>query len=310
MMSILNRLKKILFGLVLAAACGPGAVAFASLEHLNVVATNSIIEDLVRNIAGNDISLTALAKADSDPHTYEPKPEDNVKIAAADIIFENGLFLEPWMDKLYKASQSHAQRVKLSDGISLIVNQHNDRHEQNREYDPHIWHDVNNIRIMVKTIREALTKADPRHAQDYQKNAELYDQRLLELDQWITEQTARIPPARRKLVTSHDTFGYFARRYGFTVIGTVIGSATTEASDPSALQMAGLIKNIKSAGVTAIFVENTANPQLVKTVAREAGIAVAPELYSDALGRKGSPAETYIQMMRTNVETIVEALRS
>lgn len=301
-----SRLNKrlIVFVLVISAWCCVSASAAS--RGLHVVVTTSIIEDLVQNVAGQNATLTVLAGAHSDPHTYEPKPEDNVKIAQADIIFENGLYLEPWMDKLYKTSQSQAQRVVVSAGVPLIKSP-NYRHEKAMasEYDPHVWHDVSNVRLMVKTIRDIFVKVDPPRAQEYQRNAELYDQALMELDQWIATQVAHIPQERKKLVTSHDTFEYFARRYGFTIIGTVIGSATTEASDPSALEMTRLIKEIRLSGIKTIFLENAANPQLVKTLAREAGIQVAPELYADALGASG----TYIQMMRTNVRTIVEALQ-
>jgi ABC-type Zn uptake system ZnuABC Zn-binding protein ZnuA len=282
---------------------------------LTVVTTNSILDDLLRQVAGDWVESKVLVGANGDPHTFEPTPRDNVILKKADLIFENGLHLEPWMDKLYAASESKALRIKVTEGLPLLTMQSENESidhansSEHSESDPHVWHDVTNIYKMVQTIKEALVKAEPVHANEFQTNADRYTSQLKELDSWITKQVALIPETRRKLVTSHDTFGYFARRYGFQVIGAVVDSATTEAADPSAMKMVSLVWKIKSSQVPSIFVENVANPQMVEAVAKEAGVKVAPALYSDALGAKGSPAENYIGMMRYNVKTIVEALK-
>lgn len=175
------------------------------------------------------------------------------------------------------------------------------------EYDPHIWHDPNNAMAMVERIRDALVAADPANAATYEANAAAYLAELKELDAFVTAQVATLPAERRKLVTTHDTLGYFAQRYGFEVIGTALG-VTTETSDPSAGQIAELVGAIRAAGVPAIFVENVTNPALMETIAREAGVKLAPTLFTDALGEPGSEGATYLEMVRFNVTTIVTAL--
>ncbi len=309
-------MNKVLVGLLLAGLFFlSGLNRFVSADQtkvLNVLATNSILDDAVRQVAGDFVNVKVLVGPNGDPHTFEPTPQDNVLLKNAQIIFENSLYLEPWMDKLYKASQSQARRVRVTDGIKLIEKKdgHDDADEHKHfEFDPHVWHDVKNMDVMVVAVRDALIKEDPQHAAGYQKNAQHYLSKLTELDRWITEQVSMIPEDNRQLVTSHDTFSYFARRYGFKIVGAVVDSATTEAADPSALKIADLVKKIKSANVKAVFIENVANPQMVQAVASEAGVKVAPFLYSDALGEKGSAGENYIEMMRYNVRTIVEALK-
>ena len=182
-------------------------------------------------------------------------------------------------------------------------------HHDHEEHDPHVWHDVQNAIHMVEAIRDELVKVDPAHADKYQANAAAYLQQLQDLDKWVVEQVATLPEANRKLVTSHDTFGYFSRRYGFQVVGTALSSFSTEASDPSAADFAKLIEAIKAAKVPAIFAENVQNPKLMQRLAQEAGVKLAPPLYTDALGKEGSEGDTYIKMMRYNVTTIVNSLK-
>lgn len=176
------------------------------------------------------------------------------------------------------------------------------------EFDPHIWHDPNNAIVMVENIRDALIEADAAHAAEYQANAEAYIAELTALDAYIRQQVAAIPEAKRILVTSHDTFGYFADEYGFELLN-VLGSLSTEAADPGAGEIAELVAEIGASGVPAIFTENITNPALVEQVASEAGVIVAPTLYTDALGQPGTPGETYLGMLRYNVDTIAEALQ-
>ncbi len=276
-------------------------------KELNIVSTSSIIGDYVRNVGGDLISQTVLVGPNGDPHTFEPSPKDGVALKNADVIFEFGLNLEPWLDQLYLSSESKAQRYRVTGGLILIHGSDPDHDEI--EVDPHVWHDVGNAIIMVELIRDALMKADPEHAGQYRDHAEAYLKQLADLQDWIFQQIASLDKERRKLVTSHDTFGYFARRYGFQIIGAVVDSATTEAADPSAAKIAQLTEKIKSSGVPAIFVENVSNPQTAQAIARETGARVAPPLYSDALGEPGSEGEDYVKMMTHNVKTIVEALK-
>jgi zinc/manganese transport system substrate-binding protein len=270
---------------------------------LKVVATYSVVGDFVRTVAGDQVELTTLVGGDGDAHTFEPTPQDGVALAKADVIFENGVGFEGWLDKLYSSSGSKAQRVVVTKGMKL--READDKHE----HDPHVWHDVQNALHMVEAIRDELATADPANADKYKANAAAYLQQLRELDKWVVDQVATVPEARRKLVTSHDTFGYFSDRYGFTVVGTALASFSTEAADPSAAEFAKLCEAIRGAKVPAIFAENVQNPKLMQRLAQEAGVKLAPPLYTDALGKEGSDGDTYLKMMRHNVSTIVANLK-
>ncbi|MCG8347370.1 MAG: zinc ABC transporter substrate-binding protein [Chloroflexales bacterium] len=441
-------------------------------EPLKVVATYSILGDLVQNVVGDSglIELTVLVSPGGDAHTYEPTPRDSAALAEADILFENGLEFESWIDDLYAASGSTATRVAMADGISDLISSDGHNHDEedpvahaceyfeddpeavtadasgatptatipadhthyivtladgagtvslsreedaevsfflgsdvpftvsqadaevepelvepvadacaaiaivytydlapgdyvisfgsgadasvalvweeaghsegeehsheegeehgegevhgegeehaegeehghsHGEYDPHVWHDPNNAMVMVEAIRNTLVGADPSNADTYALNADAYLAELQALDAFIVEAVAQLPAERRKLVTSHDTFGYFARQYGFEIVGTALGSVTTEAADPSAGEIAELVESIQAVEVPAIFAENIANPALMETIAREAGVELAPTLYTDALGEPGSAGATYLEMVRHNVNTMVTAL--
>lgn len=227
----------------------------------------------------------------------------------ADLVFENGLEFETWLDDLYESSGSTALRIVVSDGIDPLPFEEHDPapDHENGESDPHIWHDPNNAVVMVENIRAALVEADPANADTYNANAEAYTAQLTELDAAIRKQVATIPEANRILITSHDTFGYFADEYGFE-ISSAIASFSTEAADPSAGEIAELVELIQAEGVPALFAENTTNPDLMQRIADEAGVVLAPNLYTDALGQSGTPGATYLEMMRHNVDTIAAAL--
>jgi ABC-type Zn uptake system ZnuABC Zn-binding protein ZnuA len=290
---------------LLAAACGPTPHP-ASSGKLKVVATFSILGDLVKNVAGDKIDLFILVGPDGDTHTYEPTPADDKTLAAADLIFENGLGFESWLDKLYTASAAKAKRIVVTQGVQpgkIAIGQ------EAGATDPHAWQDVTYAMRMVTLIRDGLVQADPANAKVYQDNAQAYLDQLKVLDQYILSQAGWLPAARRKLVTNHDALGYFAQRYGFQVIGTALSSVSTEAGDPSAADLAKLVNEIKHAGVPAIFTENVENSAVIDQVAQEAGVKVGPLLYTDALGQPGTAGETYLKMMRYNIDAIVPALR-
>lgn len=290
-------------GWVLLMACGaPAAQAPATSTRLKAVATFSIIADLVQNVAGDKIDLTTFVGADADVHDFEPAPSDVAKLAGAHIVFENGFGLESWLGNLYESSGSQAQRVVLANAVTLIDGAGNDR-------DPHIWQNPRNAMVMVKSIRDALVKADPNNAQTYQQNAAAYLTKLAALDVEIATTVDTLPKAKRKLVTSHDALGYFAQRYGFEIVGSVIASLNTEAGEPSAQDLVVLVNDIREQGVKAIFLESQSSPKLVERVASEAGVVIGPELYTDALGPAGSAGATYINAMRHNARAIVAALK-
>jgi zinc/manganese transport system substrate-binding protein len=289
--------------LLTCAITGLGLTA-ARAAKIKAVATTSIIGDVVKNVADNAVDLVVLVGPNGDAHEYEPVPADSVNMAKADIIFENSLGLEHWLDKLYFAGGSKAKRIVVSHGVFLRIFENNPR-----ETDPHAWQDVTNVILYAQNIRDALDAIDPAHKNLYDANAQNYIQKLQGLDAWVKRQVALIPADKRKLVTNHDALGYFARRYGFQIIGAVIPSATTEAADPSAKETVDLLNIIKSNRVHAIFSENMANPKLAQTLAKEAGVVVGPDLYTDALGPAGSDGETYEKMIKYNVGVFQKYLK-
>lgn len=310
--------RRTALGAVLAALALP-TVARAqtpAAAPLHVVATFSVLGDLTEAVGGDAIQLTTLIGPGVDAHTYDPSPADLAMLEQADVIVENGLGFEPWLDNFLDSTNFQGERIIASNGITprhADADEHEDEGAHDEEHDhggddPHVWHSVPNAIVMVENIRNGLQAADPDRASTYDANAAAKTADLQELDAWVREQVATLPEERRKLVTSHDTFGYFADAYGFQIIGTALGSLSTEAGDPSARQIAQLIAQIQESGVPAIFAENVANPDLMEAIAAEAGVALAPSLYSDALGAPGTPGDTYDGMMRSNVDTIVQAL--
>lgn len=291
-----------------------------------VVASFSILGDLARNVGGDHIDLRVLVPAGTDTHTFEPTPADSTTLAKANLIVEIGLGYEGWLDGLVKAAGTRATRVAVTQGMDLLrATAHADEKHAEKpsertpdkhaggehgsgEFDPHVWHDVQRAIHMTGVIRDALIQVDAANAARYRANADRYIAELQALDAWIVTRVGALPPERRKLVTSHDTFSYFARRYGFAIVGTALGSISTEASEPSAGAFAQLVKEIKAAGVPAIFAENVSNPKLMERLAAEAGVTLVPDLYTDALGPPGSAGDTYIKLMRHNVSAITTAL--
>ena len=286
-------------------------------NHLQVVASFSILGDLVRDVGGDTVQVTTLIGPGLDAHTYDPAPADLAVLESADVIFENGLGFEPWLDRFFDSAQPTGARVVVTEGITPRAagadhageDLEAEEGNEHGEFDPHVWHDVANAIVIVANIRDALIAADPANATVYETNAAATIADLEALDAWIREQAATVPEERRRLVTSHDTFGYFADAYGFTIVGTALGTLATEVGDPSARDIAMLIGEIEAAGVPVIFAENVSNPDLMASIAAEAGVSLAPTLYTDALGPADSPAATYDGMMRGNVSTIVDALR-
>ena len=280
---------------------------------LRVIVTYSVLGDLVKNVAADCAEIVILVGPDGDAHTFEPTPKDGIGLADADLVFENGIGFEPWLDKLHAASNSKARRVVVTQGLAILEGEcnHNDKVGEKHEHedDPHVWHEVENSIHMVGIIRDKLAEVDPVNSEKYKTNSTKYLKRLEALDLWVLAQVEILPKDRRKLVTSHDTFGYFANRYGFQVLGTLLSSFSTEASDPSPVTFAKLVDSIKAAKVPAIFAENTQNPKVMERLAREAGVKLAPPLFTDALGKPGSQGDTYENMIRSNVTTIVDALK-
>lgn len=313
-------------------ACGSQAASQGGGDERNrssVVASNSVVADLVENVGGEEVEVTTLVGPNEDVHNFEPSPAATRSLAEANVVFENGLQLEPWMDDLYESSGTAAQRVQVgeAEGIELLSagedeqgpggeGDHEEEHSEDEhghdhahgEYDPHVWHDPQNAVAMVSEIKAALSEADSGNADTYKRNAQQYISELEDLDAEVEEMVAGIPEEDRKLVTAHNTFGYYAEAYGFEIIGTSLESFSTEASDPSAGETAALADEIQETGVPAIFPENVSNEAVMERIASESGAKLAPPLYTDALGDPGGEAGTYVEMLRYNSQTISEAL--
>jgi manganese/iron transport system substrate-binding protein len=276
---------------------------------LQVVATTTIVGDVVRNIGGDAIQLEVLLPPGSDPHSFDPTPQDVAKIAKAGLIFANGAGLETFLDPLLKNAGSQAQVVYVSDGIQLIHFQSNLPGEESGPGggDPHTWFDPQNVKVWVQNIEKALSAQDPGDAQTFAANAQRYTQQLDELDGWIKTQVGQIPSDQRKLVTDHEAFTYFASRYGFQQVGAIVPGYSTLAQ-PSAQELAALEDAIRKLGVKAVFVGETVNPNLAERVAQDSGVKLV-YLYTGALSDSNGPAGTYLDFMHYDVNQIVNGLK-
>lgn len=268
-----------------------------------VVSTSTILTDLTEQIGADAIQLRGILQPGADPHIYEPVPADSRALESADLILYNGYNLEPGLIKLMNAAGSKARKLAAGETVPPLKLQ-----KQGEQVpDPHVWGDVKNTIRMVQAIRDALIELEPQERDRFNRNADRLMADLETLDRWIMQQMQTIPANRRKLVTTHDAFQYYARAYSLEIVGTLIGISTEE--QPSAQTVRKLVESVKAANVPAIFAETTINPALITTVAEEAQVKLAARsLYSDSIGAPGSDGDSYLKMMQVNTRTIVEAL--
>jgi len=296
-----------------ATAVPTGTAGAASGQRVIVVASIPVFASMVTAVGGELVEVSAVLPPGTDPHTYQPTPRDVAKLAEAALVVYNGGDLDPWMERQLEAVGSRARVVVLSEGLEPPAGVAQEEEEAHRDetpaaghdhehgVNPHFWLDPDFAIVYVQRIAEGLAQVDPAHAETYRANAERYTAEIRAFDEWAKSQIATIPPERRKLVTFHDAFPYFAAHYGLELVGVVILSPGRE---PSPQEVAQLVERIRSEGVPAIFVEPQFNPKLAETIAQEAGVRVL-ELYSDA-----APAGLdYLGMMRQNVTNVVEGLR-
>lgn len=307
--------------MIVMAACSPATTQETqqitrSVGKLKVIATTSIIGDVVENIGRDLIEVSVLIPRDSDPHSFEPVPQDLARLVDADLIFANGAGLEEQLLRVVENAAGDTPLVSLTSGMQLIDTAADQDLTQppgqgsGREHaggDPHVWTDPNLVKVWVSKIAESLSQHDPAEAAQYKSNAEAYQQKLDELDAWIQGQVAQIPPQERRLVTDHLSFAYFAERYGFEQVGAVIPGYSTLA-EPSAQELAQLEDAIRNLGVKAVFVGKTVNPDLAQRVAQDTGTRLV-SLYEGSLSPAGGEAGSYLEYMRYNVQAIVSALR-
>jgi zinc/manganese transport system substrate-binding protein len=293
----------------LAAAVALAALALAgpaaAQEKLKVVATFSILADFVKNVGGDRIEVATLVGPGADAHVYSPTPADAKTLADAKVVFANGLGFEGWIERLIKASGTRAARVLVSSGIeprSLGKDTHG-----HGAADPHAWQAVANAKRYVANIRDALIKADPAGRSAYEANARAYSARLDALEKDVREAVAKIPADRRKIITSHEAFGYFQAAYGIVFVAPQ--GVSTE-SEPSAADVARIITQIRREKIPAVFLESVTDARLLKRIAEESGAKIGGTLYSDALTDAKGDAPTYIDMMRHNVRQLAAALMS
>jgi zinc/manganese transport system substrate-binding protein len=287
---------------LLVASCSNGAAGDSG--KLQVVATTTQIGDFARQVGGDAVEVDQILQPNTDPHEYEPRPSDIEGAAGAELVFASGDNLDGWIDQVVSESGSDAQIVDLGAHLPVKVPGESSGAEASR-YDPHWWHDPRNAEAAVEEIRETLAKAAPSKAAEFRRNADAYLIKLRELDRGIARCVDSVPASQRKLVTDHDAFGYFARRYGITVVGAVIPSQTTQAQ-PSAKDVSDLVDLIKREGVTAVFPESSLSPKLAQTIASESGASSDHTLYGDTLGPEGSSGATYLKMESANADAMVQ----
>lgn len=287
----------------------------SDIRKLDVLATTSIVGDVVEQIAGANINLNALLPRGTDPHSFEFSPHDVVKVTRADLIFINGGGLEQFLDRLLDQAAVQRQVISVSQNIKPLdrpgetdLDEEQAGHEHEQEgIDPHFWFDPQNVASWVEVITTTLVQRDSLHAHDYRTNAKNYLQQLQELDQWINDQVALIPASNRKLVADHLQFGYFTRRYGFEQIGAIV-PAFSALSEPSARDLAQLENVIRRWRVKAIFIGRSVRPELAERLAQDTGAKLF-FLYTGSLNTPGQEADTYINYMKHNVAMIVQGLK-
>jgi zinc/manganese transport system substrate-binding protein len=289
----MRRFRLWLICVVVAAAVAP----LHAQERVNVVASFSILGDFVKNVGGDRVDVTTLVGPNGDVHVYDPAPSDAKTIAGARLLVINGLGLEGWLPRLLQSSGGKAAIVTATRGIAPL--------KVGSDADPHAWQSVANAKIYVTNITDALVATDPADAEVFRANAQAYLTRLDALEREVREAVAKIPPSRRKVISTHDAFGYFAAAYGIEFIAPLGVSTESEAS---ARDIAGIITEIKREKIPAVFLENISDPRLIRRISAETGARVGGTLYSDSLTGEKGEGPTYIELVRHNIKALAGAL--
>lgn len=274
-------------------------------EKLKVVATFSILADFVKSVGGDRVAVHSLVPPNGDVHVYQPTPADAKIVADAKVVVVNGLGYEGWLGRLIRASATKLKPVVASQGVKLLRSAGHGHDHGHGQFDPHAWQSVANAKVYVANIRNALIAADPAGKAAYEANAAAYLAKLDELEREVREAVARIPPERRRIVTNHSAFAYFADAYGLEMLAPQGVSTETQ---PSAKEIAALIRQIKARKIGGVFMENITDPRLIERIGKETGARIGGVLYSDALSGPDGPAPTYIDLIRHNIRSLSAAL--
>lgn len=294
-------------------AATSGGTGSGDAGSVNVVATTTVLGDLAREIGGDAVSVNQLLQPNSDPHDYEPRPDDVVATSKASLVLESGDGLDHWIEDVVEQSAGNPTLFDVAATLPVRRSGGDDEHDhaegdhaddEHGDTDPHWWHDPTNVEAAAIVVRDALTRANPAGRALYARNAAAYVAKVRALDAGIAKCLDAVPAAQRKLVTDHDALGYFADRYDVEVVGAVIPSLTTQAQ-PSAGDVAELAKVIRREGVRAVFPESGSNRKLPDALAKETGVTAEYQLYGDALGPQGSGADTYVGMEAHNADAMV-----
>lgn len=277
-------------------------------ETVAVTASFSILADLVRVVGADRVKVRTLVGPNEDAHVFEPRPAHAKTLLSSRLVVTNGLGFEPWAAKLIQAAGYQGAVVVASTGVKARNMAHSPDHSGHaqHEVDPHAWQNPLNVVIYVRNIAQALTKVDPAGAAQYQASAQAYAKELVALDQWTRAQISAIPQDKRKVITSHDAFGYFAAQYGVKFLAPQ--GMNTDA-EPSAQQVARLVRQMRREKIRAVFVENMSTPRLIAQLGQDAAATVGPSLYSDALSAQDQPGATYVEMMQHNVRALVAGMQ-
>lgn len=295
-----------MLAILTAPTLAPLTLAHAAASPPKVVAAFSVLGDMVKQIAGDRVALTVLVGPDGDTEAYEATAADARAVADADLLVVNGLNaeFEPWLPDLMAQAQFHGTRLVASDGVRVLKKTEEGNGRTGAaavEIDQHAWHDAANAAVYAANIAAALARIDPAHADDYRTRGEAYRAELLALDGWAKQRVATVPAGKRRVISSHDGFAYLARAYAITIIGA---RGWTNDKEPTAAQVAQLIRQIRQDKTRAMFVENMNDPRLIQRIASETGADLSGKLYSDALTRPGEDGDTYVKMFRYNIETL------
>ena len=283
-------------------SCQPAPSQTSGLPR--VLAVESFLADIAQNVTGSRLKVESLIPLGADPHAYQATPQDAAKITDADVLILNGANLESFLAPILQNTGGKQLIISASTGLAPRP----DPSGEHPEGDPHFWLDPNEVVKYVENIRDGLSKADPSGMSVYAANSESYIGKLHALDAWIKSQVQTVSQAHRLLVTNHETFGYFAGRYGFTIVGAIVPSISSGAA-PSAQELAALVDLIRTSGAPAIFLETGSNPQLADQIAAETGVKVVSNLYTHSLSPMDGPAANYLDMMKYDVSAIVDALK-